>query len=296
MAPMFSVVIPTFNREKLLSIAIRSVLAQSIEDWELIIVDNHSNDQTQDLINRIDDDRIRFFKLQNFGSISKSRNLGITKALGEWVAFLDSDDWWAPNKLETCLSSLNENVDFIYHDMEVESQFFFRRNLVCRQLKSPIFVDLILNGNPIAASSVVARKSLFNQINGMDESIEMVTTADFNTWLKMSLISEKFFRIPEFLGHYRFHENNLSNDRILEANLLAISEFLPNLSKSKQRRAIANLKYTQARVNFLSKNFNEVNKYLFSSILSSRFDQKIKSMYMFIYVIAAKFGIGVRNE
>ena len=296
MAPIFSVVIPTFNREKLLSIAIRSVLAQSIEDWELIIVDNHSNDQTQDLINRIDDDRIRFFKLQNFGSISKSRNLGITKALGEWVAFLDSDDWWAPNKLETCLSSLNENVDFIYHDMEVESQSFFRRNLVCRQLKSPIFVDLILNGNPIAASSVVARKSLFNQINGMDESIEMVTTADFNTWLKMSLISEKFFRIPEFLGHYRFHENNLSNDRILEANLLAISEFLPNLSKSKQRRAIANLKYTQARVNFLSKNFNEVNKYLFSSIPSSRFDQKIKSMYMFIYVIAAKFGIGVRNE
>ena len=296
MAPIFSVVIPTFNREKLLSIAIRSVLAQSIEDWELIIVDNHSNDQTQDLINRIDDDRIRFFKLQNFGSISKSRNLGITKALGEWVAFLDSDDWWAPNKLETCLSSLNENVDFIYHDMEVESQSFFRRNLVCRQLKSPIFVDLILNGNPIAASSVVARKSLFNQINGMDESIEMVTTADFNTWLKMSLISEKFFRIPEFLGHYRFHENNLSNDRILEANLLAISEFLPNLSKSKQRRAIANLKYTQARVNFLSKNFNEVNKYLFSSIPSSRFDQKIKSMYMFIYVIAAKFRIGVRNE
>ena len=295
MAPMFSVVIPTFNRASLLSIAIESVLAQSISDWELIIVDNHSNDQTQALIEQIDDDRIKFFKVQNFGSISKSRNLGITRALGEWIAFLDSDDWWASNKLEVCLSNINENVDFIYHDLEVESQPFFRRNLVCRQLKSPIFVDLMLNGNPIAASSVVARKSLFNQINGMDESIEMVTTADFNTWLKMSLISENFIRIPKFLGHYRFHDNNLSNDQILGANLLAISEFLPNLSKAKQRRAISNLKFTQARVNFLSKNFNEVNSYLAASILSSRFEHKIKSIYMFVYVLIVKSRIEVRN-
>ena len=296
MAPTFSVIIPTFNRANLLSTAIKSVLAQSLDDWELIIVDNHSTDQTQDLIDQINDNRIKFFKVRNFGSISKSRNFGITQALGEWIAFLDSDDWWAPNKLEVCFNHINENVDFVYHNLEVESNDFWRQDLVCHQLRSPIFVDLMLNGNPIAASSVVARKSLFNQINGMDESVEMVTTADFNSWLKMSLISERFIRIPEFLGHYRFHDNNLSNDRILEANLLAISEFLSLLSKAKQRKAISNLKYTQARVNFLSKNFNEVNKYLASSILSSRFDRKIKSVYMFVYVLAVKFRIELRNE
>ena len=296
MAPTFSVIIPTFNRANLLSTAIKSVLAQSLDDWELIIVDNHSTDQTQDLIDQINDNRVKFFKVQNFGSISKSRNFGITQTLGEWIAFLDSDDWWATNKLEVCLSHINENVDFVYHNLKVESNDFLRQNLVCRQLKSPIFVDLMLNGNPIAASSVVARKSLFNQINGMDESVEMVTTADFNTWLKMSLISERFIRIPEFLGHYRFHDNNLSNDRILEANLLAISEFLSFLSKAKQRKAISNLEYTQARVNFLSKNFNEVNRYLLSSILSARLDRKIKSVYMFVYVLVVKFRIGLRNE
>ena len=283
MAPFFSVVLPTFNRADLLLTAIESVISQSYDDWELIIVDNQSSDGTQEKIRQISDSRIKLLTIQNNGSISTSRNLGINTAHGEWIAFLDSDDWWAPNKLEICSDEISENVDFIYHDLKVDSEVSYRRDLVCRKLECPVFVDLMLFGNPIAASSVVARKSLFKQINGMNESIEMVTTADYNTWLKMSLVSEKFVHIPKFLGNYRFHAGNLSTDAIFDANLLAISEFLPRLNKVQRKRAVSNLNFTQARVNFLAANFGEVNSYLIASFLNSRFDQKIKSIYMLIF-------------
>jgi glycosyltransferase involved in cell wall biosynthesis len=295
MAPFFSIVVPTFNRAELLLTAIQSVLAQSIDDWELIIVDNQSSDGTKEKIRQFSDSRIKLLTTQNYGSISKSRNFGIKAALGEWIAFLDSDDWWEPNKLEICLNIINENVDFIYHDLRVDSKDSFRRDLICRKLKYPVFVDLILNGNPIATSSVVARKSLFNQINGMNESIEMVTTADYNSWLKMSLISEKFYHLPKFLGYYRFHGDNLSNDAIFRPNLLAISEFLPHLNKAQRRRAISTLNFTQARVNFLARNYGEVNSYLIASFLNSKLSHKMKSIYMLIYAFIANLKMEQRK-
>ena len=98
--PIVSIVIPTYNHAKFISKALKSVIDQTYKNWEAIIIDNESIDETYKLINNFNDQRIKYFKIANDGVIAKSRNLGINEAKGEWIAFLDSDDWWTKDKLE----------------------------------------------------------------------------------------------------------------------------------------------------------------------------------------------------
>ncbi len=99
-SPSVSVVMPTFNHAAFIGEAIDSVLAQTFEDWELLVVDNHSTDGTEEVVRARRDPRIRYERFANDGVIARSRNRAIRAARGRYVAFLDSDDVWAPRKLE----------------------------------------------------------------------------------------------------------------------------------------------------------------------------------------------------
>src|SRR5450759_2358523 len=110
-APLVSVVIPTYNHARFLGRALQSVLDQTYTNWEAIVVDNHSQDHTGEVVEAFADPRITLLKVHNGGVIATSRNMGIRRARGEWIAFLDSDDWWAANKLEGCLDQIHEPVD-----------------------------------------------------------------------------------------------------------------------------------------------------------------------------------------
>ena len=117
----FSIILPTFNREKKLEIAINSVIKQTYEHWELIIIDNKSSDKTKDLVNSYKNKKISFYEIENEGVIAKSRNLGIEKSKGEYLFFLDSDDWWHNEKLEYISKILNKKYLFIYHNHLINS-------------------------------------------------------------------------------------------------------------------------------------------------------------------------------
>ena len=97
------------------------------------MIDNQSTDETSQVINKFKDIRIQYYKISNYGIIAKSRNLGINVAKGEWIAFLDSDDWWTKDKLEICLKNLDENTDLIYHDLEIiydkSKNFLIKKNI-----------------------------------------------------------------------------------------------------------------------------------------------------------------------
>ena len=99
--PLVSVIIPTFNRANDLARAVKSVIAQTFTSWELIIVDNHSVDNTDEVVRHFNDPRIKLLKIHNDGVIAASRNLGIHFSSGTYIAFLDSDDWWTPDKLRS---------------------------------------------------------------------------------------------------------------------------------------------------------------------------------------------------
>jgi glycosyltransferase involved in cell wall biosynthesis len=91
-SPLVSVVIPTYNHARYLGRALQSVLDQTYKNWEAIVIDNHSTDNTAELIASFADQRITYLKIHNNGVIAASRNAGIRAAKGEWLAFLDSDD------------------------------------------------------------------------------------------------------------------------------------------------------------------------------------------------------------
>ena len=148
--PLVSIIIPTYNHAKYLGRSLQSVINQTYKNWEVIIIDNHSTDDTLNLVNSFTDERIKYLKIHNNGIIAKSRNLGIKTAKGDWIAFLDSDDWWSYNKLEKCMSYCFNSVDLIYHQLEIQSdktKSFGRKIIQTRKLKKPVLVDLLFAGN-----------------------------------------------------------------------------------------------------------------------------------------------------
>ncbi len=205
MKPLVSIVIPTYNRARELARAISSVLGQTYQDWEVMIVDNHSDDDTDDVVKSFNDSRLKIYKINNVGIIAASRNLGISRAKGEYIAFLDSDDWWVPGKLELSVKCLESGNDVVYHNMflvnKPNPKVFFRKTKT-RSLKTPVFSDLITNGNVITTSSVVIRKRILDKVGGMSEDRGLIAIEDFDTWIRVAKVTEKFECIHDTLGCY----------------------------------------------------------------------------------------------
>ena len=286
--PYFSIVIPTYNHADYLEKSIESVLDQTFSDWEILLIDNSSTDKTDEIVSRFENSKIRVFKINNCGVISKSRNLGINNSRGEWIAFLDSDDWWEPDKLFECKKAIGENIDFIYHDLWK----IYNNNKIgivkSRQLNPPILMDLLLNGNTISASSSVVRKSFLKLIGGMNEEIEMNSTADYNSWLKISELTNNFLHIPMNLGSYRIHGSNVSNNRIFESTLKAVEEFLPVLKQSQRNKIISKIIYAQGILSYNSGNLSSASNDLKASLRAIDIKRKIKALLILIRI---KFSI-----
>ena len=118
--PFFSVIINCHNSELYLRDALESVLSQTFQDYELIVFDNASTDTTAIIAKSFGSGICYYFSEVKL-SLGAARNKAIMKAKGEYIAFLDSDDWWTKDKLEICIKNIDDNIDFIYHDLEIRS-------------------------------------------------------------------------------------------------------------------------------------------------------------------------------
>jgi glycosyltransferase involved in cell wall biosynthesis len=215
--PLVSIIIPTFNREKELERAINSVLSQTFTNWEICIIDNNSTDNSIQLINRYNDSRIRVFMIHNNGIIGASRNLGIKKSKGKYLAFLDSDDWWSSRKLEKSIKVLEQgDASLVYHDLYTvnnENQKFFFKKTKSRKLSKPIFEELLIYGNTICTSSVVIRKNILTKISGFTEDSRFAAGEDFDAWLTIAESGEIFSKIPKVLGCYWVGQDKTTNSK-----------------------------------------------------------------------------------
>ena len=176
----------------------------------------------------------------------------------------------------------------IFLAMDVAASEFYNESKIgeikSRQLKAPIFMDLLLNGNPIAASSSVVRRSTFESIGGLNEELEMNSTADFNTWLKMAKITDNFVYIPKKLGSYRIHDNNVSDNQIFGPTFKAVEEFLPSLSQSKRNKIIAKISYAQGVLSFKTGNSREALNYLKASFRFINTKQRIRVIWILFLI------------
>ena len=109
--PRVSVIIPTYNRSVLLKEAIESVLQQRLKDFELIVIDDGSTDDTRSIVKAVNDPRVKYFYQNNEG-VSGARNAGLDKAIGEYIAFLDSDDLWPDSYLDIMISAMDSAIDY----------------------------------------------------------------------------------------------------------------------------------------------------------------------------------------
>lgn len=211
--PIFSIVIPTYNHERYITGCLQSILAQSFTAWEVIVVNNYSEDNTIEVVEGFNDPRIQIVNIHNEGIIAKSRNEGIRRSKGEWICFLDSDDSWLPDKLERVYQCiLNEHPDVVCHRMLLVNE----ANEVLHQMECGVNVEnlykeLLLNGNRIQNSSVCVKKA-FLETNELliSESPDFTGVEDYDFMMQLALKGAKFIFLNEALGKYLVNGNNFS--------------------------------------------------------------------------------------
>jgi glycosyltransferase involved in cell wall biosynthesis len=183
--PLVSVLIPTHNRSKRLFMTLRSVLAQRDVNLEIVIVDDGSRDDTDKMVASLSDPRIRMVRNESPRGESGARNRGLQEARGVWVAFLDDDDLWAPDKLDRQLQALRDTRrEWAYTgDIVVDGEF---RIVSGGPPPSPEEVIETLgryNSVPAGASNVIVSSRLLSQVGSFDTGLRR--TADWDMWLRL---------------------------------------------------------------------------------------------------------------
>ena len=211
--PLVSVVMPTYNYAKFIGDAIRSVLDQTYENLELIIIDNYSEDNTEDIIASFSDSRIKYKKFRNNGIIAASRNVGICESRGKYIAFIDSDDLWKPTKIEKQIELLEKNDNIFL----VCSRFIIIKNGKVSRIRprkrilrsGNVFIPLFLSINFIGSSSVLLRNVLKENNYLFDTDERLRAIEDYDLWLKIAK-NKQIAYINEPLVVYREHGSNTS--------------------------------------------------------------------------------------
>jgi len=287
--PLVSVIMPTYNHAKFIGKAIDSVLNQTYKNLELIVIDNYSDDDTEKIVDSYEDKRIIYLKFRNNGIIAASRNHGIKHSHGDYIAFLDSDDWWYPEKLKV-VANYFQKADIIYHNLDIytpRGKKYFKR-IKGRPLKKPPFVDLMVNGDALANSGVVIKKSIINRVGGLSEETSLVAAEDSDLWLKISMITDKFMYIPKTLAAYWIWEGNateISEKQLSRVKALS-DKHIPFLASEDRRQHEMFLSYTIGRIK-QKMGFRDDALELFKvSIKSHNLKLKLKSVYLIMLIYA----------
>lgn len=204
---LVSVIMPSYNVEKYIAASIKSVIAQTYRDWELIVVDDCSSDNTVQIIKKFNDSRIRLFINDKNSGAAIARNRALREAKGRWIAFLDSDDIWHPDKLKLQISYMEKyNYLFTYTDYRIQ-----------------------LNGEWLpyinTAPNMINKRKLYNycyfstitvmydrQKVGLIQISDLKKNNDYAMWLQ-AIKKTDFYRLPKCLSYYIKHNGSVSSDK-----------------------------------------------------------------------------------
>ena len=204
------VIIPTYNQADLLREALQSVVAQDYPNWTAVVINNMSSDHTRSVVADIHDSRISEIDFANQGIIAASRNIGISRSNSTYIAFLDSDDWWFPNKLSQCINLLNSGADLVCHAEEWRSSTGTRTVTYGPEARTS-YMELLLRGNCLSTSAVVGRTDMFQHVGGFSTNPNFVTAEDYELWLRLAEHRYTFAFIPKPLGVFRLHGASASS-------------------------------------------------------------------------------------
>lgn len=234
---LISIIMPTFNRGYIIDDAIQSVFNQTISNWELIIIDDASTDNTQDIIGSYNDSRIVYIKNEKNRGANYSRNRGCQLARGNFLAFLDSDNVWANNKLEKQLVALRNSRDNI--------AFTFCKIMIVDEKKSIVpdrefdinqLEKIIRKRNVIDMNSVLLKKEVFNIVDGFDD--DMLRMQDWDIFFRIIVVYQyTAIYMPEILGTNVMQPNSISKSDYRFQ--MSIRRFLKKYSKFLNSEEVA---------------------------------------------------------
>ena len=241
--PLISVIIPTYNRGWIIEEAVDSVLSQVYRDFELIIVDDGSTDNTLEILNSYQDD-ITVFRQNNHG-VSTARNRGITAASGRFIAFLDSDDLWLPQKLFRQVEFFNKNQDAqICQTEETWIRKGVRVNPKKRHKKPEgMIFEQSLALCLVSPSAVMIRRSLFDEVGVFDEKLPVCE--DYDLWLRISCRFPVYLIDTSLIIKRGGHDDQLSASSGLDKfRIESLKKIITSdlLSKIQYRAAVKTLK------------------------------------------------------
>ena len=214
--PLVSVIVPCYNMEKFISYTIESVQRQTYTHWELLIVDDASTDNTADIVksHQKQDDRIQFFVKPKHSGIADTRNQCIKMAKGRYLAFLDADDLWHPEKLETQLQFMMErNIGFSYSSYDCIDE---AGNPLEKKVKAigNLDHDAYMHNTIIGCSTVMIDTSIIKEVVVPN----FRTSEDSATWLNILKKGFIAYGIDSFLTSYRIRQHSASSNKLKAAS------------------------------------------------------------------------------
>lgn len=230
--PLFSIVIPLYNKEKDIAATLRSVFAQTFTNFEVIVVNDGSTDGSENEVRQFNDNRLIYIKTENRG-VSKARNLGIEKANGEYIAFLDADDYWFPDHLETLQQLITQypdaglyatNYNFIHPNGNIQHTNF--------NTLGPNFSGIVdnafrhsLKDRLMWTSCVAVRTEVFATVGVFDTSITLGAGEDTDMWIRIALKYPVAFT-TKVTAHYNLAgSNRISHAKTLERSFAKLDKF-----------------------------------------------------------------------
>jgi teichuronic acid biosynthesis glycosyltransferase TuaG len=205
---LISVITPVYNSEKYIGDAIRSVLAQTHTNWEMLIADDCSRDNTADVIKGFDDPRVKYFLLEKNSGAAIARNKALEAAKGRFIAFLDADDMWKPEKLERQLAfMINKNIGFSFSGYEILDDDKGKNKV--------IKVPKTLNYSQFMKNTVIGTLTVMinTEITGEVRLVNVKKDHDSMTWAKLLREGNIAYGLNESLAYYRKVEGSISNNK-----------------------------------------------------------------------------------
>tara|TARA_Y100000590_G_scaffold470153_1_gene662363 strand:+ start:4052 stop:4954 length:903 start_codon:yes stop_codon:yes gene_type:complete len=210
--PLVSVIMNCYNGQQFLNEALDSLVEQTYKNWELVFWDNKSDDDSINIFNSYNDKRFKLYSAPNHTILYEARNKAIKKASGELIAFLDTDDYWSPNKLEKQVKLFEDNkVNLVYGNFWIvnESSYFKKRIFTSKKLPTGKVLKSLLSEYTVGLLTIMLRKKSLKNFDEMFNT-KYDLLADYDFVLRFS-VDNYFECIQEPVACYRIHKNNMSN-------------------------------------------------------------------------------------
>lgn len=269
---MFSIVIPLYNKQDSITNTLNSVLNQTFTDFEIVIVNDGSTDNSLAIVQKFNDPRIKIIDKPN-GGVSSARNKGIREATKEWICFLDGDDLWKVNHLEEYQKIISENNDLTwlfsgYTSKNTNKEYNFIYNKSGKL--DNVIVDL-LNGIKIHTSTVCIIKSLYTKYKDLYFTEGINNSEDREVWYKLCCIDQSPYYINKSLSIYTLDNPN----SLTKSNSINKHNFLTM--------------FTRLRNSFMFSKLENSNKFLLEKYIQKYNINAIKGVYSRNYIIPYEF-------